>query len=163
LKFSIQEPTGPEPLTANRLKPGELAQIVGNTNYKGEIVALFGDNFEDKIRGIQTLVSLSIPSHFWNNPEVIQVRRLNPGATVTLTQEGIPVIAPPAKYDPLAAVRARIDAILFDADRREVRKFIRRGEIINAIKFVREKTSEGLKEAKDYVEYTRDHTPYDEQ
>lgn len=57
-----------------------------------------------------------------------------------------------AAFSPEHESRARIDSILFDKDRAEVRRFIRLEEIINAIKFVREKTSEGLKEAKDYVE-----------
>lgn len=115
------------------------------------------------------VVSLTNPENFWDSPQT--VRRLSSGSIVTLTQDDVvpaPVVAPPvsvplSKVTPEINDRARIDGMLFDPDRREIRKLLRKGEAIQAIKYVRTKTNEGLKEAKNYVDYTRETMPYDEQ
>ena len=150
MRITVQEPTGPAPVTAEQMLIGQLAEY---DYLKRKHIVL---------RGYDILVSLTDPERVWDRARlpVMNVRLLQPGAIVTLTQDTALVGAPPSfvpvyspsPTSPERVSRERIDSILFDADRREIRKLVRSGEIIKAIKLVREKTGEGLKEAKDYVD-----------
>jgi Ribosomal protein L7/L12 C-terminal domain len=109
-------------ISANSLSIGEYGRIVGNPNF----CAYVGD-IVLRLSGL--VVNLSIPSKTWNSPfDAPQVERLKTGDRVEITVGFTPE---------------------FEAD---IRRTAKTGNKILAIKAVREATSWGLKESKDYVE-----------
>jgi len=67
-------------LCVRDLKVGELAFIIEDSSYAGELV----------LRTYKALVSITAPNHSWTEPEsmTLPVRKLRKGETVVLTGQG---------------------------------------------------------------------------